>query len=263
VSNWVPILAYHRICDTPLDGDPLRLCTPPKDLERVLRYLRSRPYRFVSFDEAVDAVTGDRSHAGRLVALTFDDGYEDFYTNAFPILQAYNLPATVFLVSGCIDATNRWDDRYGLPPVPLMTQRQIVDLATRGIDFGSHTVSHPRLTRLDAAEQEREVFDSKRTIEDLLGRPVRSFCYPHMDHNEHVRTLVRDAGYTRACGGEQSENGRYLVHRINVSQSGWVSTLFRIWGWRHAMQRNRSLRSLRHALLPEADSTPELTEVRR
>lgn len=261
MSNWVPILAYHRICETPAAGDPLRLCTRPEDLERVLQYLRKRPYRFISFDEAVDAIAGERPSAERLVCLTFDDGYEDFYTSAFPLLRAYDVPATVFLVSGCIDGSNRWDAGYALPPVPMMTQQQVCELAARGIDFGSHTVSHPRLTRLSAAEQEREIVDSKQALEGLLGRPVRSFCYPHMDHDEHVRVLVREAGYSSACGGEQAENSRYLLHRINVSQSGWVSTLFRIWGWRYALQRSRRLRSLRHVLLPEPRSSRELTEV--
>lgn len=261
MSNWVPVLAYHRICDAPAVGDPLRLCTPPGDLERVLRYLRARPYRFVSFDEAVDAATGERPNTERLVCLTFDDGYEDFYTNAFPLLRAYDAPATVFAVSGEIGGSNRWDGGYALPPVPLMTQQQVRELAAKGIDFGSHTVNHPRLTQLSAAEQEREVIDSKRALEGLLGRPVRSFCYPHMDHDEQVRALVRDAGYSSACGGEQAENSRYLLHRINVSQSGWVSTLIRIWGWRYALQRNRRLRSLRHVLLPEARPSGELMEV--
>ena len=82
-----------------------------------------------------------------------------------------------------------------------------------------------------------------------------------MDFDERVRSLVRDAGYVSACGGEQAENSRYLLHRINVSQSGWPSTLFRIWGWRYALQRSRRLRSLRHVLLPEPRPSRELTEV--
>jgi peptidoglycan/xylan/chitin deacetylase (PgdA/CDA1 family) len=262
VSNWVPVLAYHRICDPPPDGDPLRLCTPPRDLERILRYLKSRLYRFVSFDEAVDVMTGERPRAGRLVCLTFDDGYEDFYTNAFRLLHAYDVPATVFLVSGCIGDTNRWDESYRLAPAPLMTRQQVRELAVCGVDFGSHTISHPRLTRLSVPEQEHEIAGSKRALEDLLGRPVRSFCYPHMDHDERVRAAVREAGYASACGGEQAENSRYLLHRINVSQPGRVSALLRIWGWRHALQRSRRLRSLRHALLPETPSR-DLAEMHR
>lgn len=263
MSNWVPVLVYHRICDASPGGDPLRLCTPPRDLERVLRYLRAHPYRFISFDDAVDVMTGERPITDRVVCLTFDDGYEDFFTNAFPLLRAYDAPATVFAVTGEIGGSNRWDGGYGLPPVPLMTRQQMRELVSGGIEFGSHTVSHPRLTRLSPDEQEREIVDSKRALERLLDRAVRSFCYPHMDHDEHVRALVRDAGYSSACGGEQTGNSRYLLHRVDVSHSSWVSTLLRIWGWRYALQRNRRLRSLRHRFLPEVQPPRELMEVRQ
>jgi peptidoglycan/xylan/chitin deacetylase (PgdA/CDA1 family) len=263
VSKWLPVLAYHRICDVPRAEDPLGLCTSPRDLERVLRYLKARSYEFVSLDEAVDVMTGERPRRGRMACLTFDDGYRDFYTNAFPILQRYGAPATVFLVSGCVGGSNRWDDHYGLPSVPLMSEGEIRDLAKLGVEFGSHTVSHPRLTRTGAAEQEREVVESKLALEELLARRVRTFCYPHMDVDERVRSLVREAGYVSACGGEQAENSRYLLHRVNVSQSGWVSTLLRVWGWRHALQRNGRLRSLRHVLLPEVRQWRGPTEVRQ
>ena len=261
--NWLPILTYHRVCDVPRREDPLALCTRPRDLERVLRYLRTRPYRFVTFGEAVDLVTAAPLPRDRLACLTFDDGYDDFYTNAFPILQRHGVPATVFMVTGCVGGSNCWDDHYGMRPVRMMNEQEISELAAKGIEFGSHTVSHPRLTELSAAEQEREVVDSKRALERLLGRPVRSFCYPHMDHDERVRSLVREAGYAGACGGEQAENSRYLVHRVNVSQSSWIATLFRLWGWRFALQRSRRLRSLRHTILPEPRPSPELTEVHR
>jgi peptidoglycan/xylan/chitin deacetylase (PgdA/CDA1 family) len=260
VTVWLPILAYHRICETPAEGDPLGLCTAPARLERVLEYLQSHGYRTVTFDEAAEAIIGGVRLKEKLVCLTFDDGYEDFYTNAFPLLRACGAKATVFLVAGSTGATNRWDEASGFPSTRLMTAEQVRELASQGVAFGSHTLTHPHLTRLDETAQRREILDSKRELEDLLAEKVNSFCYPHLDYNERVRALVEEAGYVSACGGEQAENSTYLLHRINVCHSNWPFTLFRIWGWRHRLQRSRRLRSLRHLLFPEAPPAPSKAE---
>jgi peptidoglycan/xylan/chitin deacetylase (PgdA/CDA1 family) len=225
--------------------------------------LTARDYRLVSLETAAEALSGTSPRRDKLACLTFDDGYRDFYTHAFPLLQEYGAPATVFLVAGCIGATNRWDDCYGLPSVPLLNREEILELAAQGVEFGSHTVSHRRLTRLSTAAQKREIFDSKKALEDLLNHPIRFFCYPHIAHDAHVEALVRDAGYSGACGGEQAANSPYLLHRVNVSQTGRLSTLFRLWGWRYSLQRSRGLRALKRTLLPSRSTSPELTEVRR
>lgn len=260
MSVWLPIFAYHRICQTSPEGDPLGLCTPPEKLERVLAYLRSHRYRTVSFDEAVEVIMGGIRQKEKLACLTFDDGYEDFYTNAFPLLRAYEAKATVFLVAGCTGGTNRWDEANGFSSAHLMTAEQVRELASNGVGFGSHTLTHPRLTQVDETAQRKEIINSKHQLQDLLGEKVNTFCYPHMDYNERVRALVEEAGYVSACGGEQAENSPYLLHRINVSHANWPFTLFRIWGWRHRMQRSRRLRSLRHLLFPEASPIPTKAE---
>lgn len=263
MTRWLPILAYHRVCDVPRVEDPLSLCARPQDLERVLRYFTARGYRIVSLGTAVEALTEGPARREKLACLTFDDGYRDFHTHAFPLLQEYGAQATVFLVTGLMGGTNRWDDCYGLPSVPLLNKEEIFELAAQGVEFGSHTVSHRRLTRLSAVEQRREIVDSKRALEDLLNRPIRFFCYPHIAHDAHVEALVRDAGYRAACGGEQAANSPYLLHRVDVSQTGRLSTLFRLWGWRYSLQRSRGLRALKRTLLPSRSTPPELTEVRR
>jgi peptidoglycan/xylan/chitin deacetylase (PgdA/CDA1 family) len=263
VNSWLPILAYHRICDIPRADDPLNLCAWPRDFERVLRYLVSHGYRFVSLDTALDVMSESRPRQEKLACLTFDDGYRDFYTHAFPILRKYGAPATVFLVTGFIGDANHWDDRYGLQPLPLLSREEILELDAQGVEFGSHTVTHRLLTQLSAAEQTREIVDSKTALEELLDHPIRFFCYPHMDCDERVQSLVHEAGYSAACGWEQAAHSRYLLHRIDVSRSGWLDTLFRIRGWRHSLQRSRRLRALKRYLLPARGTLPELTEAPR
>ncbi|MGA2284760.1 MAG: polysaccharide deacetylase family protein [Dehalococcoidia bacterium] len=250
MNDWLPVLTFHRICDQPYAEDPLGLCTRPQDLERVLRYLTAHRYRFVSLDAAVRVLVTGRETGQRLACLTFDDGYRDFYTTAFPILRKYGASVTVFLVVNRLGETNRWDDAYGLPPVPLMDERQVRELDAAGIEFGSHTLNHPRLTQIDAAEQAREVIDSRTALEALLGHSVPYFCYPHMDCDGAVQTLARRAGYRAAFGGEQAANEPYLLHRINVSQMTWPLVLLRLWGWRFALQRNAPLRHMKHLLTP-------------
>jgi peptidoglycan/xylan/chitin deacetylase (PgdA/CDA1 family) len=131
-----------------------------------------------------------------------------------------------------------------------MNWQEIREVAAQGVEFASHTLTHPRLTTISAERQKDEIACSKTALEDALGRHVSFFCYPHMDVDERAKEFVRDAGYSAACGGEQAENTRYLLHRIDVSQAGWPSTLFRIWGWRRALQKNRALRWLRQSLRP-------------
>ncbi|MGD0114739.1 MAG: polysaccharide deacetylase family protein [Dehalococcoidia bacterium] len=262
MNNWLPILMYHRVCDQPRSQDPLGLCTQPQDLDRVLRYLTVHRYRFVSLDAALRALVAGKAKGQRLACLTFDDGYRDFYTTAFPILQKHGASATVFLVVDRLGDTNRWDDGYGLPPVPLMDQRQVRELDAAGIELGSHTLSHPRLTQLGAPEQAREIIDSRKALEAMLGHSVSYFCYPHMDSDDAVQTLARRAGYRAAFGGEQATNEPFLLHRINVSQARWPSALLRIWGWRFALQRNAPLRQLKHVLTP-ARPPDKIVEVGR
>jgi peptidoglycan/xylan/chitin deacetylase (PgdA/CDA1 family) len=263
VKNWLPILCYHRVCEEEVKPDPLHLCTSTRELERVLGYLRSRRYRFVSLETAIEVLRCGRPPGARYACLTFDDGYRDFYLNAFPLLQKYGAPATVFLVVDCIGGTNRWDETYGLPPIPILSRSEILELDGHGVEFGSHSISHRKLSTLGDEERTREISGSKERLEQLLGHGVRFFCYPFGDHNEEVRAEVRQAGYVGACGTEQVEHEPFLLHRIDVARTGWVGTLLRLWGWRHFLQRSRHLRAVKARVLPARPTPVGMTEAGR
>ena len=250
MKHWLPILSFHRVCEDDTAPDPLRLCTSTRHLERILQYLRNHQYRFVSPEKALEVLRSGRPPGARYVCLTFDDGYEDFYLSALPLLREYKAPATVFLVTDCLGATNRWDQVHNLGAIPLLSLRQVLELDSQGVEFGSHSASHRRLTSLKSEELTREVRGSREALEQLLGHEVRFFCYPHGDQSPEVREEVRDAGYAGACGIEQAAHEPFLLHRIDVSQTSWPATLFRLWGWRYALQHSRTLRAVKGRMLP-------------
>jgi len=131
-------------------------------------------------------------------AVTFDDGYTSMARLACPILLEMRIPATLFIVVEGIGKTNVWDQREGDCVETMCTAAELRELAEQGFEIGSHSMNHPRLTRLTDAELRTEIFDSKKALEDLLGRPVLSFSYPYGEQDARVRQVVAEAGYTYA-----------------------------------------------------------------
>ncbi len=139
---------------------------------------------------------------GRAILLTFDDGYEDFFTHAYPLLREYGFSATVFLVADRVGQTNQWDAGYG-EDLALMTWEQIRQLQAQGIEFGSHSATHRPLTGLSLAEIVEEGARSRTILSQELGRPIGTIAYPHGDTNPiHgdtnpiVEALMAGCGYT-------------------------------------------------------------------
>lgn len=145
---------YHRVA--PTGAETLKQWrTSPEAFAEQLRYLRDAGYYSVGLETWRQAIAHKQPLPGRAIILTFDDGYLDFLTYAYPILQEYGFSATVFLVSEQVGKSNQWDTVYG-ERVPLMDWSQIRQLQAQGIEFGSHTATHRPLTALSAAEVVRE-----------------------------------------------------------------------------------------------------------
>ena len=132
--------------------------------------------------------------SSRAVLITFDDGYLDFQTHAWPLLRRYGFSATVFLVTGAIDESNSWDWAYG-EKVPLLGQRELLQLQEEGVTFGSHSISHRPLTGLSPADIVREGLGSRLTLEHRLGLPTHAFAYPYGDTDHVVQHLIGACGY--------------------------------------------------------------------
>jgi peptidoglycan/xylan/chitin deacetylase (PgdA/CDA1 family) len=197
VTGRAVILMYHNV-GKPREKAVLgSLYVTPRMFRFQMRYLKTAGFKVVPLTEIAKFVrsggTGDR-----LVALTFDDGYRDFYENAFPALKENNFPSTVFLVSDLVGKENLWDSADGKGREPLMDWDEILRLKKNGVAFGSHTRSHPFLSKLPVPRIEDEVANSKSHIEERLQIPVESFCYPYGDYDDRVLAAVEKAGYTAA-----------------------------------------------------------------
>jgi peptidoglycan/xylan/chitin deacetylase (PgdA/CDA1 family) len=140
-------------------------------------------------------------HASEGIAITFDDGFRNFYEQAFPVLLAHNLPATVFVVSGYCGRTNDWPSQpvADIPRMPLMNWREIEEVRRYGIEIGAHTVNHSHLTTLGAAQVEREFVNCRDEIEQRTGRSVTSMAYPYGDCSSAVRESAARY-FNIACG---------------------------------------------------------------
>jgi peptidoglycan/xylan/chitin deacetylase (PgdA/CDA1 family) len=152
--------------------------------------------------------------------VTLDDGFADNYSEAFPILQRYRIPATIFLAVNAVGGENRWMADDGYPRRRMLSWTQIREMQQAGIGFGSHTLNHPRLSTLDRESAGTEIRESKRTLERRLGVKVEHFAYPYGDLCGETVELVREAGYALACtirpGFNRSDVDPLLLRRVEA-----------------------------------------------
>ena len=187
------IIGWHRI-----DGTSQGLSIGVDDFQRHLDVIEEWGAAILPLDRAVaDLQTG--TLPDRALVLTFDDGYASVIETAWPLLCERGMPATSFVVSGAWDGERRypWDlDEPAHDRLRLSRPDEIADAARSGLDIGSHTVTHPWLPRLEPADLERELVESRQAITELIGRPVTSLAYPTGGWNSTVREAAADAGYT-------------------------------------------------------------------
>jgi peptidoglycan/xylan/chitin deacetylase (PgdA/CDA1 family) len=243
----IPILMYHSISDETCNSarPSVHLETSTRVFEAHIRYLHENGYRTLSTAEVVGLLNCDQTEDRKCVALTFDDGYRDFYTNAFPLLNRYGFRATVYLPTAYINSRERH-----LLERDCLTWTDVRELHQSGVDFGSHTISHMNLEGMADADLEREIRGSKETIEDKLGTPVHSFAYPYVfpeknwSFTHRLRDLLKVTGYhdgvSRVVGTVQSFEDRFFLRRVPAN-SGDDITLFKAklegdYDWFHKAQ---------------------------
>jgi peptidoglycan/xylan/chitin deacetylase (PgdA/CDA1 family) len=207
----VPILMYHYIRHNPDARDRLgfALSVTPPDFAAQMDWLAANGYHPITFRELNSFLRGAGGLPSRPVVLTFDDGYEDFYTAALPVLIKHDFKAVAYVVSGFIG-------RGG-----YMNAAQIREADHAEIEIGSHTVDHADLTRQSLDGLRYQITSSKHSLEQLLGHEVLSFCYPSGQFNPSAVKVVQEAGYSDATttkwGGVRTMDGRFLWGRLRIS----------------------------------------------
>jgi peptidoglycan/xylan/chitin deacetylase (PgdA/CDA1 family) len=209
------ILTYHAV--NPEWQSPLSVA--PERFERHCAWL-SRRHRVVPAAEAAARIASSGKLPGRIVSITFDDGYEDFFDHALPALARHDLVATVFLVSATLTDNRRvdWVDAPPAQPLRTLGLEQIREMQGAGVNFGSHSRIHDDLTQLSDEECELDLRRSKEALENLLGGPVSLLAYPRGLHDERVRRAAKRAGFSYAFGTSRPMGplGRFSIPRVGV-----------------------------------------------
>jgi peptidoglycan/xylan/chitin deacetylase (PgdA/CDA1 family) len=181
----------------------------PQSFDRQMGFLRNNGYHVISLDEYVRENTQRKKFPHNTVVITFDDGYADNYTNAYPILKKYHIPATIFLIS----------DYVGKSP-ELLNWDQVKEMNAYGIDFESHTRHHVYLPSQTKAQIKDEIAGSKQAIEEHLGKPVYYIAYPTGGFSEEIKAITALAGYKAALttnrGYDRFDIDLYELSRIRA-----------------------------------------------
>ncbi len=189
------VLMYHSISRPEVDQDPL--CTSPERFEAQMLYLKRHNLRGVSMRELYLALNA--GEATGLVGVTFDDGYEDFLDAAVPTLEKLGFSATVFVVAGMLGSENTWEHGGGpRPQLRLLGADGVREVSERGMEIGSHSVTHPRLSGLDSETLLREVGDSRQMLSEIVNAPVEGFSYPYGAVDGPAVRAARKARYVYA-----------------------------------------------------------------
>jgi len=185
MATYLPIVTFHAI-----DDRPAVISFSPGLFERSMAQLHKCGYRAVSLVEVIKCVQLSIPFPERALAITFDDGYQSVYQQAFPVLQRYGFSATIFLTVGKDRSAKASDRLPHMGERSMLSWGEIREMQQCGIEFGAHTITHPDLTRLSPKLAENEICDSKAIIENALSAPVASFAYPYGRYDDCCREIV-------------------------------------------------------------------------
>jgi peptidoglycan/xylan/chitin deacetylase (PgdA/CDA1 family) len=205
----VPIFVYHHITETPGPSTKYKYQITSDLFERQMIFLFQKGFRCLSLSEVVANWQEGKPQPKHSFVLTFDDGYIDNFENASPILKKFGFTATIFVVVKPVE-----DSISG-----YLSWQKMRELDQHPFSFGSHTLTHPSLPKLDNHTIERELGESKKIIEDRLGKAVEMFAYPYGESNERIRDLASQAGYRAAFGVNTGKFGLFNLWRVPVFEN--------------------------------------------
>jgi len=213
---------YHSI--NPKQNPAIKgLIISPMTFERQMRFLKNHNYNVLPLGKLAELIKEKKKIPRCTIAITFDDGYKDNYTYAFPILKKYNIPAAMFVII----------DEIGRPQADRLSWDDILDMQHSGIiTFGSHALGPEPLVNLKSEDQiKKQIFDSKKILKEKLGQEVTLFSYPEGMFDAKIRQLVIDAGYKVAVGtkfgGHYPRDDVFALKRLRISEN--AGNLFVFW----------------------------------
>jgi peptidoglycan/xylan/chitin deacetylase (PgdA/CDA1 family) len=195
-SVKVPILLYHHIETLSEDAgsDWYNTTVTPEAFEKQMAYLAYNGYHPVKFTDLLAALEGRKALPTKPVVITFDDGWIDCYDSAFPVLQKYHMIATFFIIAGSVGS---------IPADQVMSWGEIEEMSKAGMEIGSHTMTHPYLTKLEPDMLASELEDSKALLEKHVAGPVEVLAYPFGLYDDNVVAQTEAAGYRAAVTIEE------------------------------------------------------------
>lgn len=215
-----PILTYHSISNPPKNSKIKSISINKYRFKAHMLILKILGYTAVSMQELVPYLQGKKQ--GKVVGLTFDDGYLDNYIHALNFLQRLNFTATCYVVTKVIGKHNVWDIPNQVAKKPMMSVAELQQWLSAGFEIGSHTLTHANLNDCDTKQQMLEIIDSKQQLSKLLNTEIISFCFPYGKFNNTTLAIVQQAGYTNATttirGIATTEHDLYLLPRINIAR---------------------------------------------
>jgi peptidoglycan/xylan/chitin deacetylase (PgdA/CDA1 family) len=217
----IPILLYHHIGTSPVDSV---YYVPQETFEQEIKTLHDWGYESISIIMLIKAITVGAQLPPHPIVITFDDGHVDNYTNAFPIMQKYGFKGALYIVSNFMDTSG------------YLSHEQILEMYHAGWDVGNHSMNHFDMTVLDAVTLHREIVESKKKLEDVLGIDIPTFAYPFGAKNGTVVAEVRAAGYIAAMGAEgykdsQGEWNLFNLQRVGIKGTENANSIMRFFTW--------------------------------
>lgn len=201
----VPVIYYHSV-DKNADNE---VTITPDMLEEQLNYINDNNYITITMEELYEHLQKNKPIPEKSILITFDDGYMNNYTEAFPILKNLNMKATIFCIGNSLDGSY------------YLSEEAIKEMSDYGIDIQSHTVNHLHLDTLSYDEQLLELKNSKEILEKITGKEIISIAYPFGDYNEDTIKAAKNSGYklafTTNLGLSDRDDNIYELDRIYIS----------------------------------------------
>jgi peptidoglycan/xylan/chitin deacetylase (PgdA/CDA1 family) len=197
IFNNINILLYHQIGDTPQKDTNLDCFCNSTQFYRQMEFLNNSNFKVISLSKASEIISNKLMIDNNYVVLTFDDGCEKFYDITYPILEKFNFPSSIYPVAGYIGKDANWGKKK-YPGLKILSKSMLNDLSKSNVEIGAHTMDHLKLTQVDERTASLQISESKTLLEQILGKRINSFSYPHGAFNKNIIQLVKDAGFENA-----------------------------------------------------------------